>query len=114
MNTYDLNEFAPKICPEGTSFSTTFNTCVSTTPTLGDARYAFTLPQDSDTSYPMQLSDAKATITSAVMGTLNILTIVGAVGGLAYLWSKRNDIRHKYSSKAYWKGRSAARKRSGR
>lgn len=56
------------------------------------------------------MGDALGTVKSIGMGVLNVLTLIGAIGGLAYIWSNRGNIFHTWSRPGYWKGRRAARK----
>lgn len=57
-----------------------------------------------------QMGDALGTVKSVAMGILNVLTLIGAIGGLAYIWSNRGNIFHSWSRPGYWKGRRAARR----
>lgn len=84
-------------CPFGTKWSATYKMCIDDT--LGvDRLTATTMPatnyqsglapmrsQQTYSSVPA-MGDVMGTVSTVGMGLLNILTVIGAVGGLIYVW----------------------------
>jgi len=106
-------------CPPNSRYSAATNTCIPDdrpSPIRRESGLApaqpvemVMVPMDTSTT-PQTMGDALGTVKSVGMGVLNVLTLIGALGGLAYIWVNRGNIFHTWSRPAYWKGRRAARR----
>lgn len=108
----------PVQCPTGSRWNAALSACIpDDRPATFRRETGVAMPRAIEpvplpmaASGPQTMGDALGTVKSVGMGILNVLTLVGAIGGLAYIWSNRGNIFHTWSRPGYWKGRRAARR----
>jgi len=107
-------------CPPNSRYSASTNTCIPDdrpSPARREAGLApsesvgiVRLPMMDGPAAPQMMGDAIGTVKNIGMGILNTLTLIGALGGLIYIWGNRRDFSL-WSSRAYWQGRKESRRR---